>query len=85
MDLHASLTLTSQNKLFANPRRIFLLQQIDATGSISQGAKLASISYKAAWDAVNEMNKAFNQKVVINHARAAFFSSLLFLGTKHRN
>lgn len=36
MDLKASLTLSSQDKLFANPRRIALLQQIAVTGSISQ-------------------------------------------------
>lgn len=64
MDLKASLTLSSQDKLFANPRRIALLQQIAITGSISQGAKLAGISYKAAWDAVNDMNVAFSHKVV---------------------
>ncbi|MFQ6372314.1 TOBE domain-containing protein [Shewanella sp. YIC-542] len=57
MDLKALLTLNNQQKLFANPRRIQLLLQIQATGSISQGAREAGISYKAAWDAVNDMNQ----------------------------
>jgi len=56
MELDILLTLAQQGKVFANPRRIALLKQIQATGSISQGAKQAKISYKAAWDAVNEMN-----------------------------
>ena len=36
---------------------VFNLKQIKATGSISQGAKMAGISYKSAWDAINEMNQ----------------------------
>ena len=51
MNLTAIATLQIDNKMFANPRRIALLKAIDTTGSISQGAKLAGISYKAASDA----------------------------------
>ncbi|MCI2964724.1 MULTISPECIES: TOBE domain-containing protein [Shewanella] len=64
MDLHALLTLSLGDKPFANPRRISLLEQVANTGSISQGAKLAGISYKAAWDAINEMNTAMPEPVV---------------------
>ena len=64
MDLNALLTLSLGDKLFANPRRISLLEQIASTGSISQGAKLAGISYKAAWDAINEMNSLMSEPVV---------------------
>jgi molybdate transport system regulatory protein len=39
-----------------SPRRLSLLQAIDATGSISQAAKQVSMTYKAAWDAVDAMN-----------------------------
>ncbi|PSU35690.1 TOBE domain-containing protein [Photobacterium lutimaris] len=56
MDFDAILTLSQQGKMFANPRRIALLKAIAATGSISQGAKQAGISYKAAYDAIKEMN-----------------------------
>lgn len=64
MDLHGLLTLSLGDKIFANPRRISLLEQIAHTGSLSQGAKLAGISYKAAWDAINEMNTAMQEPVV---------------------
>ncbi|OIN16971.1 MULTISPECIES: TOBE domain-containing protein [Shewanella] len=64
MDLKALLTLNNADKLFANPKRIALLKQIRITGSISQGAKQAGISYKAAWDAVNDMNLQAPQPVV---------------------
>ncbi|HIF9115575.1 TOBE domain-containing protein [Photobacterium damselae] len=56
MKLDAQLTLFENGKTFANPRRIALLKAIAQTGSISQGAKVAELSYKAAFDAVKDMN-----------------------------
>ncbi|WP_426508246.1 molybdenum-dependent transcriptional regulator [Serratia proteamaculans] len=64
MQAEILLTLKLQQKLFADPRRIALLKQVRHTGSISQGAKLAGISYKSAWDAINEMNQLAEQTVV---------------------
>jgi molybdate transport system regulatory protein len=37
-------------------QRVALLQAVAATGSITQAAKALGISYKAAWDAVDQMN-----------------------------
>ena len=56
MELEASLTLQVAGKVFANPKRMTLLEQIEATGSISKGAAAAGISYKSAWDAVDQLN-----------------------------
>lgn len=39
-----------------SPRRLHLLQAIEATGSVSQAAKQVGMTYKAAWDAVEIMN-----------------------------
>lgn len=64
MQAELSLILKLQQRLFADPRRIELLKQIRHTGSISQGAKLAGISYKSAWDAVNEMNTLADRTLV---------------------
>lgn len=64
MQAEILLTLKLQHKIFADPRRIELLKQIKITGSISQGAKLAGISYKSAWDAINEMNQLADQTLV---------------------
>ncbi|MEP8703051.1 molybdenum-dependent transcriptional regulator [Enterobacter roggenkampii] len=64
MQAEILLTLRLQQKLFADPRRIALLKQIEQTGSISQGAKNAGISYKSAWDAINEMNTLSEQPLV---------------------
>lgn len=64
MQAEILLTLKLQQKLFADPRRIALLKQVRHTGSISQGAKLAGISYKSAWDAINEMNQLADESLV---------------------
>ncbi|MCU5774232.1 molybdenum-dependent transcriptional regulator [Erwiniaceae bacterium BAC15a-03b] len=64
MQANISLIIRLQQKLFADPRRIELLKQIQHTGSISQGAKLAGISYKSAWDAINEMNQMADRLLV---------------------
>ncbi|ATA24731.1 molybdenum-dependent transcriptional regulator [Brenneria goodwinii] len=64
MQAEILLTLKLQQRLFADPRRIELLKQVRHTGSISQGAKLAGISYKSAWDAINEMNQLAEQTLV---------------------
>lgn len=64
MQAELSLTLKLQQRLFADPRRIELLKQVQQTGSISQGAKLAGISYKSAWDAINEMNTLADRTLV---------------------
>lgn len=64
MHAEIQLTLKREQRLFADPRRISLLKQIKQTGSISQGAKLAGISYKSAWDAINEMNKLAEHTLV---------------------
>ncbi len=64
MQADISLIIRLQQQLFADPRRIRLLQQIKNTGSISQGAKLAGISYKSAWDAINDMNQLAERTLV---------------------
>lgn len=64
MQAEILLTLRLQQKLFADPRRIALLKQIEQTGSISQGAKNAGISYKSARDAINDMNTLSEQTLV---------------------
>ena len=64
MQAEILLTLKLQQRLFADPRRIALLKQVDVTGSISQGARNAGISYKSAWDAINEMNQLSDQPIV---------------------
>lgn len=48
-------TLLAQH-IVRRPQRIALLQHITEQGSITAAAKSAGISYKAAWDAIDELN-----------------------------
>lgn len=56
------LTLEGQN--FLGRGRVELLQRIRETGSISKAAKAMKMSYKAAWDAVDAMNAAWQSPLV---------------------
>ncbi len=49
---------------FLGDKRIRLLEAIDTTGSISQAAKAVPLSYKAAWDAVDDMNNVAPEPLV---------------------
>lgn len=56
------LTLDGRN--FLGRGRVELLQRIRETGSISKAAKSMRMSYKAAWDAVDAMNAAWQLPLV---------------------
>ncbi|MBW8329409.1 MAG: LysR family transcriptional regulator [Thiobacillus sp.] len=56
------LTLEGMN--FLGRGRVELLQRIRETGSISKAAKAMKMSYKAAWDAVDAMNAAWQSPLV---------------------
>lgn len=46
------------------PGKIELLEQIAAFGSISAAARRMDMSYKRAWDLVEEMNRIFGKPVI---------------------
>ena len=46
------------------PQRIVLLQHVAEQGSITRAAKSAGISYKAAWDAIDELNNLADRPLV---------------------
>ncbi|MGP0172195.1 TOBE domain-containing protein [Pseudomonas sp. NCHU5208] len=46
------------------PQRLALLEQIATQGSITRAAKAAGLSYKAAWDAIDELNNLADQPLV---------------------
>ena len=56
MQLRSNLWLGDDEAAYFGKGRIELLTHIDALGSISKAAKTMHMSYKAAWDAINEMN-----------------------------
>ncbi|MHA6162453.1 TOBE domain-containing protein [Pseudomonas sichuanensis] len=60
MSLPALLT----QHIARRPQRIALLQHVAEQGSITRAAKAAGISYKAAWDAIDELNNLADQPLV---------------------
>ena len=50
------------------PGKIDLLEEIDACGSISAAARTMNMSYKRAWDLVEELNRLFGKPVVATQA-----------------
>ncbi|SCW49261.1 MULTISPECIES: TOBE domain-containing protein [unclassified Pseudomonas] len=56
-------TLLTQH-IARRPQRIALLQHIAEQGSITRAAKSAGLSYKAAWDAIDELNNLADQPLV---------------------
>ena len=52
---------------FFGPGRAELLQLIGETGSISKAAKSMGMSYKKAWDMVDEMNSKGQKPYIISH------------------
>ena len=56
-------TLLTQH-IVRRPQRIALLQHIAEQGSITRAAKSAGLSYKAAWDAIDELNNLAQSPLV---------------------
>lgn len=64
LNVAGQVWLSVDEVAFLGEERIALLEQIAARGSITQAAKAAGVSYKAAWDAVDAMNNLAPAPVV---------------------
>jgi molybdate transport system regulatory protein len=64
-DVDGNIWIKKDNRGFIGKGRIELLQNIQIYGSISKAAKKMKMSYKAAWDSVDIMNKLSNKPLVI--------------------
>ena len=62
--LKGSLWMVVGDKSFGGPGRIELLAKITEHGSITQAAKSMKMSYKAAWDAIDQMNNLAGEPLV---------------------
>ena len=70
-EIDGRLWLRIDGNSFAGSGRIELLEQIEATGSISAAARAMRMSYKAAWDAVDAMNNLVDAPLVVRQAGGA--------------
>jgi len=48
------------------PGKILLLQNIDELGSISAAGRAMNMSYRQAWELVDQLNKAFAEPVAVS-------------------
>ena len=65
LDVGGSLWLERGGRGLIHRGRTELLVRIAETGSISKAAKAMGMSFKAAWDAVDQMNNAAEQPLVL--------------------
>src|SRR5262245_11392932 len=62
--LQAHLELETEFGALLGGTRIRLLEAVDKHGSISKAAKAIPMSYKAAWDALEDLNNLADQPVI---------------------
>lgn len=63
--LRAELIVRGRLGLFFGDTRIRLLEAVGALGSITRAAKAVPLSYKAAWDAIDDMNNLAPRPLVL--------------------
>jgi len=63
-NLDGNFWINKENKAFIGKGRVELLKNIQIYGSISKAAKHMKMSYKAAWDSVDIMNKLSTEPLV---------------------
>jgi molybdate transport system regulatory protein len=56
------IDLDSEGRL--GPGKIELLEKVEACGSISEAARSMNMSYKRAWDLIEEINGIFGKQLV---------------------
>ncbi len=66
LHIDSSLWLDYDKKGFLGKGRIELLKNIDTYGSLSKAAKAMNMSYKAAWDSLNEMKNLSSKELIIS-------------------
>lgn len=64
IEVGGHLWFNHNSKAYLGGKRLDLLEHIGQTGSLSQAAKAAGMSYKSAWDALDAMNNASHQPLV---------------------
>ncbi len=68
LEVQGQLWLNAGEHSLGGPGRMELLARIAELGSISQAAKAIKMSYKAAWDAIDNMNNLAGEALVVRVA-----------------
>ena len=67
LEVKGSLWITADGESLGGHGRMALLRAVVAHGSITQAAKAFGMSYKAAWDAIDTMNRLAGEPLVERH------------------
>ncbi len=65
LTVNGSLWIENKGKRFFGPGPVELLEYIEQTGSINQAAKKMKMSYKKAWEIVNNLNTITSMPLVL--------------------
>ena len=63
--LEAPLQLALGGRVLGGERQMRLLEAVEACGSITHAARMAGVSYKTAWDAIDAMNQLAGEPLVV--------------------
>jgi len=63
--VHGTLWIEYKGRGFLGPGRVELMQRIENTGSINKAATEMGMSYKKAWEMINELNTQAAKPLVI--------------------
>ncbi len=66
MEVEGRIWVKENGKNFIGHGKVELLERIHKSGSISKAAKEMRMSYKAAWDCIDAMNKLSQEPIVIS-------------------
>ncbi|WP_299129179.1 LysR family transcriptional regulator [uncultured Winogradskyella sp.] len=67
MEIKSRLWIEKEGKPFIGFGRIKLLKEVEKTASISAAAKTLKMSYKKAWNLLNDMDKIAKQPVLVKN------------------
>ena len=65
LEVMAHLWLSVDGHNVAGPKRLLLLAAIAEHGSLTAAAKAAGLSYKGAWDAIEQMSNLAGEALVV--------------------
>lgn len=66
MEIEGRIWIKEKGKNFIGHGKVELLERIHKNGSISKAAKEMKMSYKAAWDCIDAMNKLSHEPIVVS-------------------
>ena len=71
IEVDCHISIKKDGKIFLEPRKTALLQEIKLCGSLSGAARKMEISYQHAWTLIREMNLSAPEPLVIKQRGGA--------------